>query len=83
MWPVLVVVAVIADKLEDSATTGADWNWNLALVPAPALLLGGFAVLFVLGLGLKALLSIVKYKVEGPASDMALAQLAANAPVGR
>jgi hypothetical protein len=80
---VLVAVAYVADKLEDSATSGADWDWNMALLPAPGLLLGGFAIVFVVGLGLKALLSIVKYKVEGPASDMAVAQIAANAPVGR
>jgi hypothetical protein len=79
----MVIVAFVADKLEDIATKGKEWNWNLALLPAPALLIGGFLIVFVLGMGLKALLSIVKYKVEGSTSDMAVAQLAAAAPVGR
>ncbi len=76
----LLVIALVGDKLEDMATSGKEWDWNLALMPVPIGLLAGFFLVFVAGLGLKALMSIVKYKVEGPGdAGQALAQVEAAA----
>ncbi len=48
--------------LTKKATTGS-YNWPLALLPAPLGLVLGFLLLFFVAYGLKALLSIAKYKV--------------------
>ncbi len=78
----LLIIALVGDKLEDMATTGKEWNWNLALMPVPIGLLVGFFLVFLAGLGLKAFLSIVKYKVAAPGGGgQALAQ--AEAAAGR
>ncbi len=84
--PILALVgaAYLSDYVVERGTSGGDYDWSLALLPAPISLVLGFLVLFVAAQGLKALLSIAKYKVAGPASDMAVAQVAqAASAVGR
>lgn len=74
-------MSFLADYLTDKATEGTEYNWNLALLPAPLGLLGIFFLLLFAGYGLKAVLSIVKYKVPTQViGDSALAQAAAALP---
>ncbi|NUP11305.1 MAG: hypothetical protein HOW73_35105, partial [Polyangiaceae bacterium] len=74
--------SALSNYLTETATNGPDYNWNLALLPAPLVLLVIFAVLFVLGYGLKGFLSIARYKVpQQPLGDAALAQAAQALPV--
>ena len=76
--PILTLIgaAHLADYVTKVGTSGDVYEWSLALLTAPLTLVGGFIVIFVAGLGLKALLSIARYKVEGPVSDVAVAQVA-------
>ncbi len=76
----LVGVAALADVLAEKGTSGAEFDWSLALLPAPLGLVLGFLLVFLLGYGLKGLLSIAKYKPAALASDTALEQVAQALP---
>ncbi len=80
---VLVGASHLAEYLVDEGTEGKEFDWFMALVPGPAGLLVGFLALFTVAFGLKALLSIVRYKVDGTSADAGLEQAAQAMPAGR
>ena len=77
---VLVGMSELADYLADKGTSGEKFDWSLALLPAPLGLVLGFLVIFVAAFGLKALLSIAKYKVAAPSADVMLGQASQALP---
>ena len=79
---VLVAMSELADYLTEKGTSGAEFDWSMALLPAPIGLVLGFLVIFVAAFGLKALLSIAKYKVAAPSADVMLSQATQALPPG-
>lgn len=81
--PILTMLAgsKLGLYLSDKATSGKQFNWTLALLPAPLSLLAIFAILFFVARGLKSLLGIIKYKVPTQITgDAALGQVVAALP---
>lgn len=79
---VLVGMSRLADYLAEKGTSGEKFDWSMALLPAPLGLVLGFLVIFVAAFGLKALLSIAKYKVVAPSADVVLGQATQALPPG-
>jgi hypothetical protein len=71
---VLFSMSYVANNLIDKATNGAAFDWTMALLPA-AIALPGALLVVILILGPTVIKSILKYKVEGPVADAAVAHV--------
>ncbi len=81
---ILLFFVSIKDLIKDivKAPERAMRGEIMALLPAPIGLVLGFLVIFVAAFGLKALLSIAKYKVAAPSADVVLGQASQALPPG-